>query len=222
MQLRLRLLPHPSPKCSPPVPSPRGAAHPLHTDFSFRVRSSSLNYCIPYELNPVAGPFTPTPALQAHLETYILQYGAAGRTNRQWPDDATVWRIDSDEGEECGYAWWSPRQNEPNARDISIAVFDAHAGKRAAALALQHFEEVAAASGVTALCGQVNSNLPNTGMKVRLWLARHGFRLFDRSTAPYWPHMGDGEYLTRYPHPVYLRKTIPPPPPPQPEAAPQQ
>jgi hypothetical protein len=173
-----------------------------------------------YELKQIEGPFTPTPPLKAHLDKYRLEHGAAGQTTQQWADSVTVWRIESEQSSECGYAWWWPRRDEPAARDISIAVFDIYAGKRAAAFALQHFEKVAASSGITALCGQVNSNLPNTGMKVRIWLARHGFRLFDRSTAPYWPLMSDGEYLTQYPHPIYLRKTIPPPPPARPDAAP--
>jgi hypothetical protein len=57
-------------------------------------------------------------------------------------------------------------------------------------------------------------------MKVRIWLTRNGFRLFDRRTAPFWPRMSDREYLTKCPHPVNLRKTIPPPVPARPETAP--
>ena len=165
---------------------------------------------MPYSLTQVPSPFTPPPALQAHLDRYPMEYGAQGRTTQKWAGNVTVWQIASDSCPECGYAWWWPRRSDPTAREIAIAVFDPRSGQGAASAALQRFETVAAASGITALCGQVNGNRAETGLRVRNWLTKHEFRLFDRSTIPFWPQLSDGDYLRRYPFPVYLRKTITP------------
>jgi len=163
-----------------------------------------------YEFKEVPRPFTPTPALSAHLEQYRLEYGAVDRPAQPGADSATVWRIASESSTECGYAWWLPRSDESTARDIHIAIFDSHAGKGAAAFALKKLEEIAAGSGVTVLCGQVNSNSPKTGLKVRLWLERQRFVLFDRSKVPFWPRMSNADYLRKFSAPVHLRKSLAP------------
>ncbi len=163
---------------------------------------------MPHALIEVSGAFTPTPALKSYLEKYPNEYGAAGRVSIQWGDWVSVWRIESDVSDECGYAWWWPRKDEPKAREISIAVFGGYAGKGAGGVALKHFEERACALDIATLCGQVNNNLPNTGLKVRHWLTKQGFELFDRNANPRWTHLADAEFLARYPNPIYLRKTI--------------
>ena len=167
---------------------------------------------IQYTLSQINGQFTPSPGLQRHLEKYAREYGAIGRTAQAFPNNATVWRLECETFQECGYAWWFPRQGHPTERDITIAVFDGHAKKGGGRCALQHMERAAASSGVTALCAQVNTNSPETGLIVRRWLARIGFRLYDKSNAPGWPNMSDEDYIRRYVGPVYMKKTITPEP----------
>jgi len=155
---------------------------------------------MPFHLVTMANPFTPTERLKAHFRAYALEHAALDMGENRWREEVEVWRIDNEAEEECGYAWWLGRAGEPRVQDISIAVFDQFARLGAGSLALNMFEEQALRRG------QVNSNQAETGLRVRIWLARHGFHLFDRERSPFWDRLSDAEYMERSARPVYFRK----------------
>ena len=166
-----------------------------------------------FHLHKIVEPFTPPPILQAHLKKYLSEYGAGERAHLPFPDSFTVWTIENENAEVCGFAWWGPPREDPRARDISLAVFDDHASQHAGSFAMRFLEDEARRAGITALCAQVNTTEDETGLKVRKWLVKLGFAFAKESIlhhAEFTTRTGESTdaFLARWARPVFFRKDM--------------
>jgi hypothetical protein len=85
-------------------------------------------------------------------------------------------------------------------------------------------ENEARRTQITALHAQVNNNLPETGLRVRMWLLRRGFELSKdsidrRQQSAMWSRVSIGEYIERCPYPMFFHKKLSPHPKVQAECA---
>lgn len=182
------------------------------------------NLTTKFSLQRVTEPFTPTQRLKEHFKKYVNEHAAIRFLDVQFADTTDVWRIEAPEDKECGYAWWSPRQNAPTERDITIAVFDQFAWSGAGSQALTILEKEARQAGISALHAQVNNNEPCTGLRVRRWLLKRGFELSEDSIKQHadsygWRRYPLGEYVERCSFPMFFYKKLSPHPTVQAECA---
>jgi len=153
-------------------------------------------------------PFTLPPELRAHLERHPAEHGTERGVGRQFHAGVTVWRIDGADGTAFGYVWWIPASDDRRVREFTLAVFEPFRARGIARAALAALEAQAATVGVSALRAQVNTNAPATGLRMRRWLARRGYRVQDRRPGTDGAAGSDEEYLARAAWPVHLQKAI--------------
>jgi hypothetical protein len=155
-----------------------------------------------------SGPFVIPPELKNILTSMPLEYGTGGGVGEFLPA-IRVWSIGISGGNVGGYAWLAEHAGSDGPEHhINIAVLPRHKRCGAASFALVEIERQLARERFSMLYAQVNSNKPDTGLWVRLWLLRRGFQLLRRDIDESFSKLGDLELATDYPCTVYFRKEI--------------
>ncbi|HEY1174248.1 MAG TPA: hypothetical protein VGH19_22975 [Verrucomicrobiae bacterium] len=159
------------------------------------------------KLEPIDHPFTPPLSLQNHLKKYPLEYGSNGREDWQWKADTLGWRIlENAQAQEIGFVWLTSTAENPRHKDLLLAVYDPYKNHGYGNSALNFIESQVQDLSVEKIRCQVNSNRVETGLIVRKWLNRRGFKVYNRDPNPRWISLSDDEYLCKCYNPVYFFK----------------
>lgn len=151
-------------------------------------------------------PFMITDDLRHLLSLYPNEFGVANGVGAQLPADHYWIAVDNDAP--VGYAWTAIKNNGVAGTHVNLIVSPASQGRGVGGRLLSAVELFMAAAGVSTMHAQVNSNQPQSGLRMRRLLLKQGYIVVRDVLGQDYGKQTDEQIIANEPSPVFFTKRL--------------
>lgn len=156
------------------------------------------------KLESQCAPFKIPDELRMILKEYHVEMGTPSEIEQHLPAKY-FWVAENGKNEVCGYVWVNAKENN---HFLNLAVPTGMQKQGVGNFLLESAEKELTAIGIKEIHAQVNSNQPNSGLRIRRMLLRNNWKLIRDKKSKRRTHLSDEHLIEADPCTLYFVKYL--------------